>query len=142
MKILILTMTLVLTGCIETAPKKNEHIKHYSNEVFEQLYKEVLDCGAKNVSEVDDEISDATTIALVLAKRCTVEYEKSIQYFAYGNAENERQTRLLLNMAREQKNKVERFLPIVLKYRSLKRQNNQKIEQQNENKNEQKNEKI
>jgi len=142
MKILILTMTLVLTGCIETAPKKNEHIKHYSNEVFEQLYKEVLDCGAKNVSEVDDGISDATTIALVLAKRCTVEYEKSIQYFAYVNAENERQSRLLFSMAREQKTKVERFLTIVLKYRSLKRQNNQKIEQQNENKNEQKNEKI
>jgi len=143
MKIAILLATMLLTGCIETAPKQSKEQLDYSEEVFKGLVQNMLDCGAKNVGDVDDGISDASTVAIVLSRRCSAEYEMSHQYYARGKLDNEQQVRIFLNKAREVRSRVERFLPIVMRYRSLKKQNEQFFEKKDvEKNNDQKIEKI
>jgi hypothetical protein len=75
-------------------------------------------CARRAVPDVDDGISDAQSVALVLALRCSREYQQSIEAFGAANLDNEAQRRMFRERLNSTQGKIESFLPVVMDYRA------------------------
>jgi hypothetical protein len=75
-------------------------------------------CARSAVPDVDDGISDAQTIALALALRCSHEYQQSIEAFGAANLDNDAERRMFRERLNSPQGKIESFLPVVMNYRA------------------------
>ena len=75
-------------------------------------------CGEQHVSEVDDGISDASTVALALALRCHREYVATGEAWGAAYLDNDNQRRIFRKRWSGTNERTEAFLPIVMKYRT------------------------
>jgi hypothetical protein len=80
-----------------------------------------FECGIKYVPSTDDMTSDAQTIALALSMRCGAEYEESINAACVALVDNNNQCKMLRDGMHNRERRIESFLQIVLKYRSIKK---------------------
>jgi hypothetical protein len=105
---------LTLSGCANRSPR-------LSSQEYDQVLKIALrlqiDCGDDNISKIDDNRSDARTIALALALRCTKEYNEVTKTIA-SNMDNEAQSAMIRDRRNTQNSKIETFLPLVMTYRN------------------------
>ncbi len=78
-------------------------------------------CAVRTVSEVDDGISDAQSVALALALRCSREYQQATEAFGSANLDNEAQRRMFREDRNQTQEMIRNFLPIVMDYRAFNR---------------------
>lgn len=82
--------------------------------------KAQVDCARRNVSQVDDGTSDATTVAFALAMRCGAEYNAVIEAYS-TDFENDAQRRKFRQRRMSSEARLESFLPVVMQYRQATR---------------------
>jgi len=89
--------------------------------------RSIVICAKGGVSEVDDGISDAQTVALALALRCSTEYQQSIKTFGAAKSDDEETFAIFREKQYSTQSKIETFLPFVMDYRaSLRKRNSEK----------------
>ncbi|MBU1425776.1 MAG: hypothetical protein KKH12_01105 [Gammaproteobacteria bacterium] len=79
-----------------------------------------VECGYKHIAEVDDGISDATTVAFALAIRCGSEYNAATEATAAARLNNDNQRRMYRDKRYTKERRIEAFLSTVMYYRSNK----------------------
>ena len=75
-----------------------------------------MECGVRNISQIDDGISDAATVALALAIRCNTEYDAATEA-ASKSLDNNAQRRMLRTLRATREERIQAFLPLVMQYR-------------------------
>jgi len=106
---------ILLSGCV--AQPQRPDIKALE-EARERALTASIECGMRNVSGMDDGVSDASTVALALALQCNSEYLAVTE--AHGDLvlQNDAQKRMWRQTRATRQVRVEAFLPIVLDHRS------------------------
>lgn len=115
---LSLLVLIMLVGCVETQKisKQESDTRVF---VANSALKASKECGEMNVRNVDDGISDASTVALALANFCSKEYEQSIKAWAEAKINRPNERMMFENSMRSSRQKIETFLPTVMNYRNL-----------------------
>lgn len=108
-------LVVTLVACVQQTPYR---VLTADRQAAKDAMRAVVECGRQHVSEVDDRISDASTVALALALRCYSEYVASGEGWAAAYLNNENQRRLFRKRLSGKSARIEVFLPIVMKYRT------------------------
>lgn len=116
----LIILCLMLTSCVTTSSttQKTAQTKQYTEQELEDSFDKLVSCKLKNISEIDDGLSDAKSIAIGLSARCGVEYNQFLRMYAIANLENSQQVRMFIEMNQKQDKKIERFIETVLDYRA------------------------
>jgi hypothetical protein len=113
--ILIVSLTLLAVAC--ASPQPTAPTAELKARADDAMRLQVM-CAARNVSEVDDGISDAQSVALALSLRCYREYQQAIEAFGNANLDNDNQRRMFREKSNRSQAKIEAFLPRVMRYRA------------------------
>jgi hypothetical protein len=114
MRYYMLLLCAVFLGCASQGPSIS---KAEIEQLKDRTLRAEIECGLDNISKVDDNRSDARTIALALALRCNVEYNNVTEAIAAG-MDNNAQRIMIRERRAPQSRKIEDFLPIVVNYRT------------------------
>lgn len=106
---------LLLTACAATSQPAQPSNQPTPEE--QVALRATLECGAQNLPSVDDGRSDAQTIALGLSLRCEKEYGDLVKV-ASKRYDNPYQREMYRDYRGKQAQRIEFFLPMVLRYRS------------------------
>jgi len=109
---------VALTACMPPSAEQQASTKVQVEKTMDALIKRQLEL----VGQIDDGISDATTIALALSNACIVEYTAATEAWCTAELDNERQRQLFRNKRNKPEEKIQDSLPIVLQYRAKKLQ--------------------
>jgi hypothetical protein len=116
MKILsILILCVVALSSCATLQKKDkgEEAKEKSRIAMDNFNN----CTVKNVDELDDGYSDASTIALALTNYCMIEYVASAKAHSLSINKNNKEINMYTNAAYSKEAKIKASINTVLKYR-------------------------
>lgn len=116
----ILTV-LIISALVGCAPSKQNKVSQAEvDRAIESEVRKVIACGRENVSAIDDNRSDAYTVAIALSGRCSVEYKASIDVVLIY-LDNDDQRRMFRDRRNTQRARAETFLPVVMEYRNSKK---------------------
>lgn len=118
MKTAIIAAALLATACAAPPPPRD---KAADDAAIRAAVMKKIECSLDNVGQVDDGISDATTVALALSFRCANEYDAATEAMGATLQNNVQRQGLRERMATTQM-RVQSFLPIVMDYRNKARQ--------------------
>lgn len=120
---LLAILTLLTAGCVTSNAVRPTKVAHSDQELKQSkiAMNEEFACGLRHVSEIDDGISDARTVALALSALCIKEQTAATEAFAKAHLDNDAQIRIFRNRRNSQAERINDFLPIVFKYRHWKR---------------------
>jgi hypothetical protein len=104
-----LAALLILGGCAG-APPHNTEVEAAAIRTAEQAFHE---CGISKAAEIDDKISDASTIALALVYRCGREYN-AVTTAVNATLDNDNQRRIMKRRRDDQAERMETGLLYVL----------------------------
>jgi hypothetical protein len=79
-KLIAVIVVAIISGCA-TAPTLSIEEKRKRKTISDEAVRNSISCGNLNIGQVDDGISDATTIAMALAASCHKEYSNSVEAF-------------------------------------------------------------
>ncbi len=109
---------VVLTACVTPSAEQRADAELQAGKSMDALIKRQFEL----VGQIDDGISDATTIALALSNACIVEYNAATEAWCVAKLANERQCQMFRNKRNTPEEKIQDSLPIVLQYRAKKLQ--------------------
>lgn len=114
-KLLVTCFTLLATACVTPQPRvPPAELKARADDA---MRLEAM-CAVRAVPEVDDGISDAQSVALAVALRCSREYQQATEAFGAANLDNDAQRRMFRERRNHTQAKIESFLPTVMNYRA------------------------
>lgn len=120
-KLLVSCFTLLATACATPQPPvPPAELKARADDAMRQQAM----CAVRAVPEVDDGISDAQSVALAIALRCSREYQQATEAFGAANLDNDAQRRMFRERRSHTQAKIEWFLPTVMDYRATIRKAN------------------
>lgn len=114
-KLLIASSVVFLVSC--TVQKPTAPHVDLEARAHDAIKLQVM-CAAKYVDEVDDGISDAQSVALALALRCWREYQQATDALSLAYLDNDAQHRKFQERRGYTQEKIEAFLPMVMRYRA------------------------
>lgn len=117
MKKLVLVGACVLVSACVQAPVKKEPTAAQVEEQ-DRTTRAAIACGKQHAADIDDSVSDAGTVALALAIRCSNEYNASTEAFG-ATLDNETQRRMFRERRAAREARVEAFLPVVMWHRQV-----------------------
>ena len=115
-KILLTTFSALLATACATPQQASPPPSELKARADDAMRLQAL-CAARTVPEVDDGISDAQSVALALALRCSREYQQATEAFGAANLDNDAQRRMFRERRNRSQEKIESFLPIIMDYR-------------------------
>lgn len=114
---LLLIGVLVSTGCVQQ-PKAPKLSVQQQNAVIDPLTQSMHDCARTNIVDLDDLVTDASYIAIVVANRCSKEYQAYVTTYLDVTDTDPRVKTMVLREAAQDEYKAKIFLPDVLEYRA------------------------
>lgn len=108
-------ITLCISSCANFArtPEEQSRIDKDTNIASNNFLK----CQLKNLSEIDDNISDAKTIAVALTESCSETYFKFVSLYAVDKLKNDNQIYMFKQSMFTEQQKASVSINLVLKHR-------------------------
>ncbi len=111
----LLVLCCVLVACANSSSRSKLSADQKS--IAEEAMRAQIACGEEHVAETDDGTSDASTIAFALALRCNREYGALTEAWGAAYLDNEAQRRIFQRRRSGSAERMEAFLPTVMRYR-------------------------
>ncbi len=111
---LIVLVVFLLASCASEPSVPPEELRIRADDAV----RVQMMCARQNVSQIDDGISDAQSIALGLALRCSHEYQQATEAISLARFDNNRQRRRFRENRNSTEKKIEVFLPVVMDHRA------------------------
>jgi hypothetical protein len=112
------TLAALFAGTLVACAQQMSQDRAEERLAAEDALRAQIECGREHVSEVDDGISDASTVALALALRCHREYLAAGEAWGAAYLDNDNQRYKFRKRRAATSERTEAFLPIVMKYRT------------------------
>lgn len=118
-RIFVMLVALLLSGCVTTeeAVKNKQLLEEQAKEAMSEAHR----CGLRNVADLDDKLSDASTIALGIAMKCQAEHTNAIRMYAISRNMVARDVEWLVRAKTTRDERINFYLGTVLNNR---KQNN------------------
>ena len=108
------TILCIASGCVGITPQEMTARRQTTEYAFERM----INKAKAHVSDVDDESSDASTVALALANMCDTEYEAFVEAFGQQSGTlNESGMMQYHRSMRATNERIRPFLAVVMWYR-------------------------